>query len=520
MNTQKRNVLLVICDQLRPDYLHAYGADFIPTPNLDRLAGEGMTFTNAITASTVCAPARASFITGLPVSAHGAWTNNIPCKEGTVYLPERMNDAGYMTAAVGVYDHAPYGNTCGYQYTRVFDENPDSCEYFDELKAKHPDATHRYMGEGLQFKYGEEDHYDTWGCDKAIEFIESYTQTGQAPDGTRPSSPDAPFFLYCGFLMPHGPNFPPKEVSGSVDPDKLPEPWILERDDIPGVEAYRRAFLNPPEALKDPRSVFSQRMKERLAYCEMIVAIDRLVGRLIHTLEEQGIYENTTIIFSGDHGSCDNDYNISTKGPWPYSPQLFIPMIIANHPELAPGSRSDVLCGNMDIGATVLDIAGDPRAFGLSRSMIGMAKGTVPERSVHMSEFCDSLKNLVDKRYTFSYYPFTGKYTLFDRIADPRTTKDLAKDPAYTEVVQRFLMKTIDLMILAKGVRIEAHDLIPEVRAGIEEMHPTFLDDFEICYPLDSMESVRRVREAGLDADYNEFCREKKVTAHYGVYWE
>ena len=103
---KKRNVLLIMCDQLRPDYLHAYGADFIPTPNLDFLASEGAVFDNAITASTVCAPARASFITGLPVSAHGAWTNNIPCKEGTVYLPERMNEAGYLTAAVGCYDHA------------------------------------------------------------------------------------------------------------------------------------------------------------------------------------------------------------------------------------------------------------------------------------------------------------------------------------------------------------------------------------------------------------------------------
>ena len=200
--------------------------------------------------------------------------------------------------------------------------------------------------------------------------------------------------------------------------------------------------------------------------------------------------------------------------------KLFIPLILSNHPQIQPGSRTDVLCGNRDIGGTILDIAGDPKPLGMARSIIGMAAGRVPERSVNLSEFCDVVKNLVDKRYTFSYYPFTGTYTLFDRIEDPKLTRNLAGLPEYVPVVQKFLMKTIDYMILSKGVRIETQDLVPEVRSGIEEMYPQFLDHFTICYPLANKEQVDRVREAGLDPDYNEFCKERKVTAHYGVYWE
>ena len=83
----RRNILLIMCDQLRPDFLHAYGADFIPTPNIDALAENGIVFENAITASTVCAPARMSFLTGEFVSGHGAWTNNVPSRKGTEYLP-------------------------------------------------------------------------------------------------------------------------------------------------------------------------------------------------------------------------------------------------------------------------------------------------------------------------------------------------------------------------------------------------------------------------------------------------
>ncbi|MDD3931966.1 MAG: sulfatase-like hydrolase/transferase, partial [Eubacteriales bacterium] len=71
----RRNIVLILCDQLRPDFLHAYGADFIPTPNIDALAAHGVTFDNSITASTVCAPARAAIMTGKFVSGHDALTN-------------------------------------------------------------------------------------------------------------------------------------------------------------------------------------------------------------------------------------------------------------------------------------------------------------------------------------------------------------------------------------------------------------------------------------------------------------
>ena len=506
-----RNVILIVCDQLRPDYLPCYGADPIPMPNLDRLAGDGCVYTHAITASTVCAPARASIMTGLPVSAHGAWTNNIPVKEGITYLPERLNRLGVLTAAVGCYDHAPEGNRIGYQYFHPLINGHDN-EHLTLLREKHPEAESSYAADGLQFKYTEPEHYDRWACDQACQFLEM--------------PKDQPFFLYCGFLMPHGPYLPPKEMHGRIDPDKIPEHWEQTRTDIPAVEQYRKAFANPTAVLSpetDPEGaarVKEQRRKERLAYCEMISEIDDLVGRIVDTLKATGQYDNTSIIFTADHGSMEFDLDVDTKGPWPYSPQLFIPMIIANAPDLIPGSRSDILCGNRDVGATVLDLMGDAEPFGLSRSMIGMANGSVPRRTYNYSEFCDSVKTVVDDRYTFSYYPFTGVYTLFDRIEDPRFQKDLSKDPVYTATVQHFLSKVIDFMVICKGVRIEAHDLNPQVRSGIEQMAPHFLDTFDICYPLSHKEQVDRVYAQGLDGSYNDFCKTRPIKAHYGVFWE
>ncbi len=521
-SSSRRNVVVIISDSLRADFLHPYGGDFIPTPNIDALAAEGVVFDNAITASTVCAPARMSFLTGQFVSGHGAWTNQINPNEGIEFLPQRASDAGYMTAAVGCYDHAPVERDYGYRYRRIFTDGGDGCDYIGWLKSKHPEIEDVFPeDENGRFKYGKDEHFDAWSGDCAVDFIESYTKTGKAPDGSAPDNESAPFYLYCGFLWPHGPCIPPAETDGVIDPEKLPPMRYHSRpyEDIPSVELYRRAFLNPTEAITNPELFEEDRQRERMMYAECVVEVDRQVGRIVQSLKDNGIYENTTIILTADHGSMENDFNMSTKGPWPYKPQLFIPMIIANHPRLKKGTRCDALCGNLDIGATVLDIAGDDKAFGVSRSMIGLADGTVPEREVNMSEFCDSCKTLVDKRYTFTYYPFTGRTCLLDRASDPDEMVNLGGRSEYLEIERKFMMHVVDFMILAKGIRLEAHDLVPDVKAGIEIKHPKFLENFDIAYPLSSMEDIERLEKSGLDATYNEFCKTHPIKAHYGVYF-
>ena len=131
-----------------------------------------------------------------------------------------------------------------------------------------------------------------------------------------------------------------------------------------------------------------------------------------------------------------------------------------------------------------------------------------------MSEFCDSIKMIVDKQYTFSYYPFTGRTALYDRKNDPKFTTVLQD----SELEKYYLMELADWLILAKGVRIEAHDLVPQVREGIEHKHTAFLDDFTIAYPLMNQKEADRIYEAGLPDDYDEFCRDHHISAQYGDY--
>ena len=517
----KRNVVLIFVDQLRPDFIGPYGADFIETPNLDELARNGVTYDNAIAGSTVCAPSRASMLTGQFVSGHDCWTNLEPTefRPGIEFLPERLDAAGYMTAAVGVSDHVRPGRDLGYKYVNLLSGKPDS-EFMKKLRAAYPEAKTYHDDDGdFHFKYPEEFFYDRWSCDRATDFIESYAKCGAAPDGTKAESEDAPFFLYCGFLSPHTPLTPPKGLEDKIDIDRIPTLINSVRQDIAPVEKYRRAFLNSHEDLVNPEGAVPRRMRERQAYCELIVEIDSLVGRIVDSLKANGLYENTTIMFTSDHGSVDNDYNVVTKGPWPYRNQLFIPLIVSNSPDAEKNTHSDCLCGNIDVGATALAIAKDNKRFGISRSLIGMANGSVPEREVHMSEFCDACKTVVDKQYTFTYYPFTMETCLYDRVNDPIEMTNLAGRPEYADLERKMLMHVIDFMCIAKGVRLEAHDVVPEIKAGIMKKDPKFLDNFDIAFPLLSWDEYRRVKEAGLDPDYNEFCRDRKIKAHYGVYF-
>lgn len=515
----KRNIVLILVDQMRPDFIGPYGADFVKTPNLDELARCGVTFDNAITASTVCGPARASILTGRFVSGHDAWTNEVPFGRDTEFLAERLGEAGYMTAAVGISDHVRPETPRGYDYQNIFTSRQDG-EFMKFLREKYPEAkSWADTDEDGRYKYPEEYFYDRWMCDRATDFIDSYVKCGTAPDGTKPKTENAPFFLYCGFCSPHTPLTPPKGHEDEVVDERIPTLINSTRDDVAPVEKYRRAYLNSHEDLVNPEGAVPRRMYERRLYLELIAEIDSLVGRIVKSLKDNGMYENTTIIFSSDHGSVDNDYNMVTKGPWPYRAQLFIPLIVSNNPSVGCGTRSDCLCGNIDIGATALEVANDTAKFGVSRSLIGMANGVVPEREVHMSEFSDACKTLVTKQYTFTYYPFTGMTCLYDRINDPTEMTDLSNREEYSALKQSFLMHIIDFLCISKGVRLEAHDVVPEIKAGIEKKDPKFLDEFEIAYPLGSWEAVKRVREAGLDENYNEFCRGRKLHADYGVYY-
>lgn len=505
----RRNVLVLLCDQLRRDFLPIYGCAAVPTPNLDRIAARGVVFDNAITQSTVCAPARASMMTGRYVSDHGVWTNDVPFAPGLELLPELMATLGYRTGAFGKLHHFPAGDGKGFNHLRQMEEGRlgDEEPYLVWLQQRHPEVTRLWNHADYEFAFAEEEYYEHWIASEAIGFIGG-RQENAAPDRQ-------PFLAWVSFQGPHSPIDPPREAKGTVDESALPRPTDRRpnRRPVPDVVRYRTARDGNHDAETEV-------MRKRVAYAEQIVAIDRQIGRLLDHLEACDLMDSTTIVFSADHGDLLGDFRLNAKGPFPYPAQMDIPLVVANHPDLRPGTRSAHLAGNIDIAGTVLQAAGADRSIGYSRSLIELAREDAPNpREVIYSEFCDSVKTVDDGRFRYSYYPFQEPRELFDRHVDPFCLDNLAGDPVHAEREARMLAHIVDFLVVAKGVRSEAQDFVPAQQEGLRKKHPDYARDFPVAFPL-SAAGIESLKAAGLDTSYNEFCRGRPLVRSYGQpYW-
>ncbi len=498
----KRNIVVILCDQLRRDFLSCYGFAALQNSNIDALAANGVRFDGATTASPVCAPARASMMTGRYVSDHGVWTNDVPFRDGVDFLPQRMNDAGYRTGAFGKLHHFPGKDGKGFSACKLMEENrlQEQDDYFQWLKEKHPEVKNVFPHlENGDFSYSKTEYYEQWIADGAIDFIET-------------THKDTPFFAWVSFQGPHTPMDPPSDVVVALDESKIPPAKATDFKSGCQVPDYRGVANYG--GMTD-----AERAEYRVRYCKMIGEIDRQIGRVVETLRAQGVYDNTTIIFSADHGDMCGDYGMMQKGPMPYAAQFEVPMILSNCPGVAKGTQSDLLVSNLDIGATCLALAGDEKPFGISRALHNMIMGKTPVHQSVFAEFCDSIKLLDTPQYRFAYYPFTGQSQLFDKTLPEFEQTNLAEDTAYAPLKAKLLMELMDYVILAKGARIEAQDFVPQVQRGLGEKMPHFVEELPLVFPLQSEAHRERLRAQGYDADYNEFCKDYPIMRHYGAYW-
>lgn len=500
------NIVVLLCDQLRPDVLRAYGCNAIPTPNIDRLAQNGVVFDNAITQSPVCAPARASMMTGRYPSDHRVWTNDVPFRDGLEYLPERMNRAGYRTGAFGKLHHTPALDVKGFQVARLMEGGRlgDQEPYLEWLRQRHPDAKGVFHPtEQLQSRLSEAEHHEHWIASRALEFMKTAARTDAEP-----------FFAWISFQGPHTPLDPPPEVKGCCRADALP-PRIRRRDpQICPVHRYRKVVYDmnsvyglPPDWQPDAAGFRNM----RCAYAEKVAAIDRQIGRILEQLESLQVLDRTTILFSADHGDLLGDFGHVTKGPFPYRGQLDIPLIVANAPELQPGTRCRRLVGNIDLAATCLDTAGDTPVFHQSRSLLRQA-GAAPDpgREVNFSEYGDSCKIVENERYRYARYALLDFAELFDKEDDPDEQVNLAGRPETAALEIMFLRHLHDFAIIAKGVEIPAYEFVPEQQEELRRKSPGFEFDpeFRIAFPLSEL-MKERLREAGLRTDYNQFAEQR-----------
>ena len=364
---QKRpNIIFIITDQQRFDTIAAHGHPHMHTPHLDRLAHEGVSFTNCHVNAASCAPARASLFTGYSPHTTGILRN---ADRWTRSWIERFADAGYRCVNVGKMHSYPYHTPLGFHERYVVENKDRYLEerwYFDEwdkaLKARGlvkqqreqyrlRDDYRECLGAFL-WELPEDLHSDMFVGNTATWWLKHYPKT-------------EPLFLQIGFPGPHPPYDPTQRF---LD---------LYRDkDLPLLPVTREELESQPAAFKglrvhnnevDHDSVHlplnpteAQRQRQRKHYCANVSMIDEQVGQIMDTLETQGYLDNAVVVFTSDHGDCLTDHGHSQKWTM-YDLITRIPMIVWSPKRFEGGRNVDQLCSLFDIGPTLMELAGvDP----------------------------------------------------------------------------------------------------------------------------------------------------------------
>jgi arylsulfatase A len=338
------NLIFIMADDLGYGDLGCYGQRLIRTPNIDRIAAEGMRFANGYAGCTVCAPSRSVLMTGLHMGHTSVRSNpgGVPLLAEDITVAEPLKDAGYRTGCFGKWGLGDIG-TDGVPWKQGFDE------FFGYLHQVH--AHYFYPA----FLYKNEERYPLEGNTGGRRATYSHDVIAeQALDFIRRSK-DQPFFCYVPFTIPH--------LELLVPEDSMAE--------------YRGQFAEP-KPYRDPRNHYAAQDEPRTALAAMITRMDRDVGRILSLLQELNVDNETIVFFTSDNGAASplwkDDFFNSTAGLRGHKQNFYeggirVPFLARWPGRIAPGTLSQHLCSFQDFLPTALDLAGlriPPHADGFS----------------------------------------------------------------------------------------------------------------------------------------------------------
>jgi arylsulfatase len=450
---QQPNILLICTDQQRFDALGAYGNPHIRTPNLDRLAGEGVLFENCYVQNPVCAPSRASLMTGRYVPAHGLHANGVDIDPNAEMFTKLLAEGGYDCGLVGKFHlGACFAGRSeprlddGFRVFRwAHDPYPGSSEnaYHRWLRAAHPELYAQALagtGETTWDTMPTEAHYSRWIGNETIDFLRSSRQQ------------DKPFLFVANFFDPHHGFGAPPEYRQRYDAAALPRPVTREGelDDKPAVltEASKRSYAGHARGFAEYSD--DELAEVRASYYAMVTLIDDEVGRILDALDAEGLAQDTVVVFTSDHGELLGDHQLLLKGPFLYDCAVRVPLIVRWPGRFAPARRTELVQW-VDLAPTFLELAGqEPAPAHQGESLLGLLTGQHPawrdwalcqyrdsghsdDPPVHVTMLRhDRWKLVVHHGPPASARERTGE--LYDLAADPDELTNRWADPAHRDI--------------------------------------------------------------------------------------
>jgi arylsulfatase len=445
MQPERPNILILMPDTMRHDTMGCAGDGVTQTPNMDRLAAEGVRFANACTNSPLCMPARACFITGQYPHNHHMWANShrLPVSAESLFL--HLQHVGYRTAHIGkshYYNHGPLHlrEEEPYMHARGFTDlwettGPWATVGTDSYLTDHWDrkgltevfrSDYRRRREAGAWEpwpspLPEEDHPDSYVGRKATEYLRAY-------DDARP------FCLFVGFPGPHDPYDPPESLAGMYRPEQMP-PAIAPGE--PG------DWLPPPVREQMGKLAAAHRAPEKVGllralYSANVSLIDRWFGELLSVLDERGWTQDTLVVYWSDHGDQLGDHGRLAKSVF-YEASLRVPMVLRWPAQIRPGLVREQLASTVDLLPTILQAAhvevGEHCQGTSLWPVIEDAGAPFPDQV--LSEICPAPMGHVMVRTARWKYAMTrtGEGTmLFDLERDPQERENLASHPDYAQI--------------------------------------------------------------------------------------
>ncbi|MHB9109453.1 MAG: sulfatase family protein [Armatimonadota bacterium] len=475
----RKNVILLHTDQQRADSLGCNGNPCVRTPNLDRLAAEGTTFTRHIVSNPICSPSRASLLTGLYPPGHNLWCNGMPLNRreyvtlnpanervpadggcGFVPEPATMADvfatAGYDTASFGKLHLTPFlapesygfpesnglwrsgaladwrGPYYGFRYVEtvaghglmppgVYEQwmQREHPEEYRRVREDQPARPHPQIGDLFSSSMPFALHNTSWLADRLCAYLHE-----------RPAS--QPFFAFVGFPDPHHPFVPCDEILREFIDAPLHDPHDPDGAGQAGSPVLRLNQV-PPNSI-DEEAI---RAAIRHTYA-MVYQIDLAVGRILEALETLGLAEDTIVAFTSDHGDYLGDHGSLRKGYGASDSLLRVPFVLR-----APGCdlprQVETPMSNTDVLPTLASLAGvAPPAWQHGEDITQVVRAGQPHDVFAFAGNGDATSRnytIYDDRYRLTWYPGADFCELFDHQADPGECRNIAGEPDQRERV-------------------------------------------------------------------------------------
>jgi len=450
--THRPNIVLILSDQHRGDVMGCAGNTVASTPNLDRLAAEGVLFRRCNTSSPLCMPARSCLATGQYPNQHGVWGNSTEADRYGPSHVRNIRDAGYHTAVIGKTHLWIHGRDAGHSNQHEpalhdwgFQDTHESmtfgiwsgCYYADWLAERDRlvglKEYMRTLGRSRAHPWEtppsvlpNDEHRDTYCTRTAAQWIRNYQG-------------DKPFYLQICPSGPHPPFDSPAEYRELYRPEDMP-----------------LAIMDPPSEPVSPqveRWVAWSRLQSmtecqnrlmRAYYYAKVSHVDHAIGIVLKALEESNLMDNTWIVYTSDHGELLGDHRINQKNVF-YEGALNIPLII-RPPGGSPAWSADGLTDHFDICASLLDAAGAEPLDGssgislLPKVQAGPdARDAQEGKDVVFSEV--QLHSMArNAQYKMTIDSLTRQpLELYDMENDPTELRNLANEPSLRGVCERFL---------------------------------------------------------------------------------